>query len=440
MISVMNKRQKTTLAVAMVLVVVVLPALVVASFLLWGVLVSFIAPETPSDRKDLIQTFAAIVAGLVGFMGAIVAVGGLLTSRRTLRQTRELDEQRRRAELLQKYFEQMGKLLAEHGLAKTKKDDPLRSLAQAQTLTALSTLDVSGKGALLSFLYRSALLKKDDTIVDLWGANLSGARLGEAILGYARLDGVNLRGANLRKAKLTGADLRDADLRDADLRDADLSEADLREADLSEADLSGANLCGTGREMENRTKLNSASLYCAVLRGTDLTWAYLPDVNLQLAELHGAKMRHADLRGADLEAAELQDADLSDTDFRPYHLRIGESLKDTEKSRWERSISGSKYDGSKHDFLQAELGFAKLTRANLIDADLRFANLHETELQDADLTRTNLQGATARIRAVVEPLTYENLTDEEEARLRNDLRSLEHRTPRRLDPLVLPSN
>jgi hypothetical protein len=62
---------------------------------------------------------------------------------------------------------------AEHKLAATKGDDPLRRLARAQTIAVLGRLDASAKGEVLAFLYGAKLIRSDHTVLSLLGSDLS---------------------------------------------------------------------------------------------------------------------------------------------------------------------------------------------------------------------------------------------------------------------------
>jgi uncharacterized protein YjbI with pentapeptide repeats len=170
-------------------------------------------------------------------------------------QARKLEEERARQEAaLREYFEQMGKLLADKNrpLRRSILGDNLSTEARRQTLTMLEGLDPVGKQVLLEFLYGSALIYKQRTIISLNEANLSDAdlralnlnqaNLSGAILREADLSGTNLSWARLSEADLSGTNFGGADLSWADLRWANLSRADLSEASLRDAELSGAYL------------------------------------------------------------------------------------------------------------------------------------------------------------------------------------------------------
>jgi hypothetical protein len=271
-------QQKYVIAAAILLVI----GLVVGGVWFWEVLFDFVGPKNPTGRKDLVQVFVFIVAGVVGAVGSVVGLANLYISRRNLQQQRELENQRGQDDALQAYFQQMGDLLTQHKLMETERDDdPLRLLARAHTLTVLRRLDAIRKGLLLRFLRGAGLIYRDNkTVVRLSMANLNSADLSTAFFASTNLRSAMLRNAILRNTKLQDADLRDADLRDADLRDAN----------LSGTNLSGTNLSG------------------AVLRGTDLTDAVLTDADLTDADLTGANLEG--VKGITNEDLALQAASL----------------------------------------------------------------------------------------------------------------------------------
>jgi uncharacterized protein YjbI with pentapeptide repeats len=266
---------------------------IVVGFWFWGVLVGYVNPGTKgaTDRKDVVQAFALIAAGIVGLIGGVVGIANLSVSRRNLEQQIVVEEQRRESALhlenqriqeaaLQAYFEQIGGLLTDQDLVNTDRED-IRQLAKAQTFTILARLDGPRKGALVSFLHGARLIKRDEetdeSIVTLAGANLIGADLSDAYLPGADLAGAylhraNLSDANLRDAKLHSAYLNDASLRDAYLSDADVFNAHLDGADLVDADLVDADLSGSG--------LRGADLSDAILFGANLFDTDLSDANL----------------------------------------------------------------------------------------------------------------------------------------------------------------
>jgi hypothetical protein len=195
--------------------------IIVAGAWYWEVLTNYVDPKTAAEKKEVvqaftfsIQTFALIVAGIVGFIGAIVGIGNWQAARRSLQQQRELAEQRAQEDALQAYFEQMGGLLTEHNLLHADRED-IRQLAEAQTLTVVARLDGSRKRSLVRFLHEAGLINKDEPTVRLSGADLRFADLSGADLSDANLSGVDLSNASLKRASLNGTDLSSADLFEA---------------------------------------------------------------------------------------------------------------------------------------------------------------------------------------------------------------------------------
>jgi len=143
--------------------------------------------------------------------------------------------------------------------------------------------------AILDVLQRRAeerVFGEEIVFLDLQGADLYGADL----YGAKYLEGANLRGANLQEANLPGANLRGAELQEANLQGANLYGADLVGAELQEAQLQGASL--------HEAKLIGAKLQRAKLQAATLLRADLEDADLEDADLQGA-----DLQGADLVRA-----------------------------------------------------------------------------------------------------------------------------------------
>src|SRR5215203_1105982 len=177
---------------------------------------------------------------------------------------RELAEQRAQGEALQAYLNQMSQLMLDRQLLEIEQGnpvhepgDPVHTLAQARTSTAILILDGEHNESVTHFLINSGLAVRSE----------DSARL--------------LRGSSLSHAKLSGAHLANADLGDADLSDADLSNALLLNANLIGTDLSGA----------------------------DLSTALLDNADL-IAHLANADLSDANLIGADLSRADLSDANL----------------------------------------------------------------------------------------------------------------------------------
>jgi len=104
----------------------------------WKALVNYINPD-PADttgKKDAVQVYALIVAGVIASITAGVGLLNLRLTRKNLEQQRELETQRGKQQLvlaqgtaLQAYYEQIGKLLTDHDLRNTQREE-IRELAR----------------------------------------------------------------------------------------------------------------------------------------------------------------------------------------------------------------------------------------------------------------------------------------------------------------------
>jgi len=218
--------------------------------------------------------------------------------------------------------------------------------------------------------------KKEFSVLDLRGADLTGSNLSNA-----DLRGVNLSGADLNGTILTRANLRDSDLRAAEFRGADLYEATLSGANLANAlltgaflslaalrgaDLSGASLIGANLTQADlrdanltTTKVTGANLTGANLTGANLTGANLTGANLTGANLTGANLTKAELVQTDLTAANLTSANLSKSLI--INLKKFESVIVNDKTALDDSI----IDDS--DFIDHVKGFIKNVPAKITD-------------------------------------------------------------------------
>jgi len=180
----------------------------------------------------------------------VLAIGGYLFTLSDSRRTRDQADHRREEEVLQAYLDQMRQLLLDKDrpLRQSKANCEARTAARVGTLTTLERIHhfPDKKGIIVKFLWECSLLKKQDTVVILEGANLK-----EAALGGAPWFDADLSGADLRKALLRGADLSGANL--------------MREANLFGADLSGANLRGAKGWTENQLTENAPDLEGATM-------------------------------------------------------------------------------------------------------------------------------------------------------------------------------
>jgi pentapeptide repeat protein len=214
----------------------------------------------------LLQTGdAKAISGNAAVIGVLLALGGVFTTqlvnsaledRRAreahdieatrAQETRRIETMRAEVSALRRYFEHMGKLLADpdRPLHRTMLGDDARTEARAHTLLILQYIeDPVRKRNLVEFLHQSRLIHSELPVVDLRGANLD-----EADLSHAHLSHANLSHASLHEADLNLAILNHANLSQAFPIEANLSYAVLRKTNLSGAALHEANLCGAHLE------------------------------------------------------------------------------------------------------------------------------------------------------------------------------------------------
>jgi uncharacterized protein YjbI with pentapeptide repeats len=231
-------------------------------------------PPPAKDRRSpwgfrgmTVRDWLPIVGALL--IPVVIALGtwwitwqqGKIEDRRA-KAEREIAEQRAQDAALQAYLDQMSQLMLDRKLLEAEPGNPVHTLAQARTSTAILRLDAEHNESLTRFLSDSGLAGSDESTdgllrgIALSRATLSGAFLPIADLVNADLSGADFSNAALLHADLSGAELIDAELIDALLVDADLSGAFLPNADLSGANLSGANLRGaegiTNEELEQQ--------------------------------------------------------------------------------------------------------------------------------------------------------------------------------------------
>src|SRR5215208_6796629 len=210
---------------------------------------------------------------------------------------RELAEQRAQDEALQAYLDQMSQLILDRKLLEVEQGDPVHApgdpvhtLAQASTSTAILRLDAKHNESVTHFLINSDLsVRSEDSARLLRGSTLSHAKLSGAHLPNADLGDADLSGADLSNALLDNADLV-AHLPNADLSGASLIGADLSDANLFSADLSDANLIG-------------ADLSRSVLDNANLSGAVLDNANLGGAD--GITNEELDQKAVSLEGADM---------------------------------------------------------------------------------------------------------------------------------------
>src|ERR671920_602060 len=262
---------------------------------------------------------------------------------------RELAEQRAQDEALQAYLDQMSQLILDRQLLEVEQGypvhepgDPVHTLAQARTSTAILRLDAEHNESVTHFLITSDLsVRSKDSARLLRGSTLSHAKLSGAHLPNADLGDADLSGADLSNALLLNANLIGTDLSGADFSNTLLDNADLM-AHLPNADLSGANLIGADLSDAN---LFSADLSDANLIGADLSRANLSDANLSDANLENANLSGAD--GITNEELEQQAVSLVGAD-----MPNGQNYEDWLKSKDSGKRRTAALRNSAHEFLR----------------------------------------------------------------------------------------
>jgi uncharacterized protein YjbI with pentapeptide repeats len=275
----------------------------------------------------------------------------------------KIEEQRAQNAALQAYLDQMNDLILDRKLLKVNKGvpvhergDPVHTLAQARTTTAITQFDGENNQAVTRFLSDSGLLKEPALLAN---TDLEGAQLPNAVLQNANLAGTNLTGANLTEAVLSSADFsaKEKEGEDTILITADLTRADLTKAALQEAKLAECTLY-------------KVTLTKAALQGAVLNNASLEDANLSYAALQKAHLNSASLKDANLSHAALQNADLSSAESIA-------NLQDPPLWFLKKQAT---------NLTDANLSHAALQNADLSSAYLSGADLTDADLTDADLT------------------------------------------------------
>jgi hypothetical protein len=288
------------------------------------ILLEWVKPSDPTEKKDFIQAVGVLLAALAG-------LGGLYLTRQNtdkqLRQARESQEQAQRlteqgqiTERFTRAIDQLGatdekgkkletRLGGIYALERIDKESPDRAYHETvmEVLTAYvrenSRRDRGKSSTPTSAAIEAAEQDKgveQDVEPDLQRPpadiqailDVLKRREEERVPEKHRIFNIDLQGAFLQHAYLPRVNFRVAELWQANLQRAFLRKADLTDADLTEANL-------------QRAYLNEADLSKARLRKADFT-----EAKLQGAKLQGAKLQGADLRGAKLQGADLRGADL----------------------------------------------------------------------------------------------------------------------------------
>ena len=195
--------------------------------------------------------------------------------------------------------------------------------------------------------------------INFRGQNLNGLDLQGADLNSIDFSGANLHEINLQRANLFQANFRQASLEDVDFSYSDLTNAYLNDLDLRNTKFLSTKLDGADLQKSN---LQSVNLERALSRGTNFCKANLEKAYLNQAALHQAVLSFAKLNSANLVQAGLIRADLSNSDLSEADLTDAELT-----GAWLRNTKFCKANLTKAKLLNSQLSEADFAEATLVD-------------------------------------------------------------------------
>ena len=323
-------------------------------------------------RKTLWDLFQLFLVPLVLALVVVAFnVGQASTSQQLADQSQQkqtqLADQSQQEQVVNTYIDQMSNLLLQHNLHDSKLGDPIRAVAQALTLAALSRLDSAHKNIIILFLYRADVLKYHyykNKETECGDPNVLKKRFSDE-LPIITLSQGNIAGVAINNLSLACIDLHNMHLEGSNFATSDLDRADLGLSFAMNADFSYASM-------------NSANLYFL-----DLENAHLQRTKLQSANMEGICLAHARLDGADLQYA----------DLRVYYHFISQTVLYCDKYLMSSGILNNSPTAIPANLSGAVLTNADLRGAYLSGANLRGANLIQANLTGADLSGASLSGA-----------------------------------------------
>ncbi len=212
------------------------------------------------------------------------------------RQEQQVADSKAKQETLTTYLNGMSELI-QKGLSKSNRNSALYTIAQANTVMALQSLDPARQHLVFQFL-------EANTLNSLEG--------GKGLLLNAHMSKASLNNADLSGSKLVGVDLSEADLSKSNISGANLSQSHLLSTNLTSANMTGSNLTSATLYRVNlkSTNLSLANLSTTYLLGSNLTGANLSKANFTAANLAEANLAQAILYRANLSKAILLSTDL----------------------------------------------------------------------------------------------------------------------------------
>lgn len=240
-----SSRRRVAIIVGITLLAVALAAL------LWLGIRWYVAPKTPGDRKDVLQTLAQVVGGAALLIGLVFTWRSLRLNQQTLEETQrgqqrtlELTEEGQITERFTRAVDQLGSdkleirlggIYALERIARDSERDywPIMEILTAYIRTNAPVPEQSPAEASTEASERSQPPADIQAILTV-------LRRRDCWYGHGEEQPLNLRRTSLAHVSLSGIHLECADLSDANLHGAFLFGADLHRADLRGANLTHA--------------------------------------------------------------------------------------------------------------------------------------------------------------------------------------------------------
>ncbi len=245
----------------------------------------------------------------------------------------EQEEDRKSEEALQNYIDRMTDLLlrGNHKIADSVDGSIIRKVARSMTI---NTLRVLGKfdrrqGLVILFLYESGLINKENSFIDLHGADAMDVQLNLATIESANLSDINFNEANFEYSILTNTDFSNSRFRLANFYSAFLENAQFYNSTIWISNLTSTSLTNANfsKSTLNETDFSNAFMEKikfnnATLINCNLTKSYLFDAVFQ-----GSYLQKCDFTGAILYGADFTDADLTGAIISEEQLSQARSLR-----------------------------------------------------------------------------------------------------------------
>jgi hypothetical protein len=315
-----NASHSRTTLQAMVHVLVLIGCLaiyILFGLLLWVALNRYIDPQNSTQKGDVVQALALLMAGVAAAVGIYftwrgqgITREGQRISQENIEVTRQNAEEQsqltQEGQSTERFTRAIGQLAATDAKNGGKiLEVRLGAIYELEQVSRVSkVLRASILEVLSAYLrqntswhhLRYERLEEEDKMIEAMPLPIDVQAI-LTVLGRRRgyFEDIELEPLDLQGTYLSGGDLRHADLQLANLHEVNFRETDLSEAILLGADLSGAYV-------------RNANLYQADLKDAILLGADLQDADLQDADLQGANLQDANLQDANVTDEQLADA------------------------------------------------------------------------------------------------------------------------------------